>query len=227
MGNCAACYQTNADYSNSDPSVPQCNDSDENQCDPFDLHPNPLHMHRTQHNQMMGADLGIFEKDENQCDAMERLMRCDAMDRLISEYNYTTCDAMERLIGSSQHYSMLKMKKSEDYDDIFTRFMNDMYNSKGNGLIDDYIHFQQHHEHELERINRELRESNRFSDCTILECEYTRRHMDEPSTSCTDTSDSKLQFYEDTFDALHFHLFHCFEAGLRVRMRDDNDEMEE
>eukprot|EP01083_Nonionella_stella_P001076 3108_1 len=164
MGNCAACYQTNADYSNSDPSVPQCNDSDENQCDPFDLHPNPLHMHRTQHNQMMGADLGIFEKDENQCDAMERLMRCDAMDRLISEYNYTTCDAMERLmrcdamdrliseynyttcdamerlIGSSQHYSMLKMKKSEDYDDIFTRFMNDMYNSKGNGLIDDYIH---------------------------------------------------------------------------------------
>eukprot|EP01083_Nonionella_stella_P151581 484504_1 len=134
---------------------------------------------------------------------------------------------MKRLVSSYQHYSMLKTKKSDDYDEIFTRFMNEVYNEEGKGLIDDYIHFKQHHEHELERINRELRESNAFSDCSILECEYTKRHMDEPSASCTETSDAKLLFYEETFDALHFHLFHCFEAGLRVRMRDDNDEMDE
>eukprot|EP01083_Nonionella_stella_P228919 810862_1 len=142
---------------------------------------------------MMSDDLGIFDK-ENECDTS----------------NYTKCDAMERLITSSQHYSMLKMKKSVDSDEILMRFINDVYNGKGKGLIDDYIHFKQHHEHELERINRELRESNAFSDCTILECEYTSRHMDEPSTSCTDTRDSNLLFYEETFDALHFHLFLCF-----------------
>eukprot|EP01083_Nonionella_stella_P007768 22366_1 len=140
---------------------------------------------------MMSGDLSIFDKDENGCVPSD----------------YTKCDAMWRLITSSKY--MLRTKKSEDYDEILIRFVNEVYNEKGKGLIDDYIHFKQHHEHELERINRELRESNAFSDCTILECEYTSRHMDEPSTSCTDTRDSNLLFYEETFDALHFHLFHC------------------
>eukprot|EP01083_Nonionella_stella_P174639 605944_1 len=107
----------------------------------------------------MSDDLSIFHKDENECDTSD----------------YIKCDAMRRLTTSSQHYSMLKMKRSDDYDEIFTRFMNEVYNGKDKGLIDDYIHFQQHHEHELERINRDLRESNAFSDCSILECEYTKR----------------------------------------------------
>eukprot|EP01083_Nonionella_stella_P087854 244590_1 len=150
------------------------------------------------------------DSDEDQCDPSD----------------YTKCDSMKRLTSSSHIYSMLQTKKSENYDEIFTRFMNDMYNGKGKGLIDDYIHFRQHHEHQLERITRELSDT-KFGDCSILDCEYTRRHMADPRTSCTETSDAKLQFYCDTFDAVHFHLFHCFEAGLRVIMRDDNDEMEE
>eukprot|EP01083_Nonionella_stella_P212492 767328_1 len=50
--------------------------------------------------------------------------------------------------------------------------------------------------------------------------------MEEPTTD-TNASDPKLGFYDDTFDTLHFHFLHCFEAGLRVIMRDDNEEMEE
>eukprot|EP01083_Nonionella_stella_P273540 927910_1 len=107
--------------------------------------------------------------------------RNDSVENQCDPSDYTKCDATKRLVSSYQHYSMLKTKKSDDYDEIFTRFMNEVYNGKGKGLIDDYIHFKQHHEHELERINRELRESNAFSDCSILECEYTKRHMDEPS----------------------------------------------
>eukprot|EP01083_Nonionella_stella_P007767 22363_1 len=100
-----------------------------------DLYPKELHMHKTQHNQMMSADLGIFDKDENECVPSD----------------YTKCDAMRRLLTSSKYNSMLKTKKSEDYDEILIRFMNEVYNEKGKGLIDDYIHFQEHHEHELER----------------------------------------------------------------------------
>eukprot|EP01083_Nonionella_stella_P277165 942227_1 len=159
----------------------------------------------------MSDDLTIFHKDGNECDTSD----------------YTKCDAMRRLTSSSKYHSMLLTKKSDDNDEIFTRFMNEVYNQEDKGLIDDYIHFKQHHEHELERIHCELRESNAFSYCSILDCEHTRRHMADPSTSCTDTSDAKSLFYSDTFDAVHFHLFHCFEAGLRVIMRDDNDEMEE
>eukprot|EP01083_Nonionella_stella_P094718 265832_1 len=153
-------------------------------------------------------DLSIFHKDGNECVPSD----------------YTKCDAMARLIGSSQYNTMLKMNKNADSDEILRRFMNDVYNGKGKGLIDDYIHFKDTHEHELVRITRDLMESKTVSDCSIRDCVFTRRHMNEPS-ACT--GDTNLSFYEDTFDALHFHLFHCFEAGLRVRKRDDNDEMEE
>eukprot|EP01083_Nonionella_stella_P066519 175208_1 len=113
----------------------------------------------------MSDDLSIFNKDDNECDTSD----------------YTKCDAFQRLITSSKYNSMLKKKKSDDYDEIFIRFMNEVYNEKGKGLIDDYIHFQQRHEHELERINRDLIESNGFSDCSIGECEYTKRHMHQQS----------------------------------------------
>eukprot|EP01083_Nonionella_stella_P066520 175209_1 len=113
----------------------------------------------------MSGDLSIFDKDGNECVSSD----------------YTKCAAMRRLLSSSKYNSMLKMKKSEHYDEIFIRFMNEVYNQKGKGLIDDYIHFQQRHEHELERINRDLIESNGFSDCSIGECEYTKRHMHQQS----------------------------------------------
>eukprot|EP01083_Nonionella_stella_P263275 894508_1 len=151
----------------------------------------------------------LFDKERNECVTSD----------------YTQCDAMQRLINSSKHYSTLKMNNQVDSDQLLIRSMDDiiaMYNEKR--LIDDYIHFKEHHEHELERINRDLVESNKFSHCCIVECEFTRRHMHEQSTC---TGDTKVFFYGEILDALHFHLFHCFEAGLRVRIRDPNDEMEE
>eukprot|EP01083_Nonionella_stella_P002765 7931_1 len=169
--------------------------------------------------EMMNHDLSIFDKDDNQCVASD----------------YTKCYAMKRLISSSKYHSMLNKTQftrfmktvfNMDCAEVFTRFMNEVYNGKGKGLIDDYIHFQEHHEHEIERINRDLIESNRFSHCSIVECEFTRRHMHVNAQSAS-ASDTKLCFYGETFDALHFHLFHCFEAGLRMRISDDDDEMEE
>eukprot|EP01083_Nonionella_stella_P011093 31554_1 len=157
---------------------------------------------------MMSGNLSIFHKDENGCNPSD----------------YTKCDAMERLIGSSQYCSMLKKKNSADSDELLIRFMEDVYNGKGKGLIDDYIHFKEHHEHELERINQDLLESNRFGHCNIMECAFTIRHMHEQSTCA---NDEKLAFYGDIFDGLHFHLLHCFEAGLRVKRSDDTDGMED
>eukprot|EP01083_Nonionella_stella_P084435 233725_1 len=150
----------------------------------------------------------IFDKDKNECDPSD----------------YTKCDAMERLISSSQYCSMLKKKNTADSDETLISFMENVYNGKGQRIIDDYIHFKEHHEHELERINQDLMESNRFGDCDITDCDFTTRHMDEESAS---TGDAKLSFYGDIFDGLHFHLFHCFEAGLRVERSDDNEEMGE
>eukprot|EP01083_Nonionella_stella_P160525 524930_1 len=141
-------------------------------------------------------------------------------------FDYTKCDAMARLISSSKHYSILTTAKNTDFDETLIRFMNDTYNGTDHGLIDDYIHFKEHHEDELERIHDDLIRSNALSDCScsILQCAFTARHMQGQSTC---TSNSKLAFYVEIFDALHFHLLHCFEAGLRMRRSDDNDEIEE
>eukprot|EP01083_Nonionella_stella_P006416 18620_1 len=154
--------------------------------------------------------LSIFHKDVN-------TFKCDLSD-------YTKCDAMERLVSSLEHYSMLKTNKTSDSDDILVQFMNDLYNGKDQGLINDYIHFKEHHEHELERIHHDLINSKRFNVCSIRKCEFTTRHMRGQST---DTSDTKLSFHTETFDALHFHFFHCFEAGLRLERSDDNGEVDE
>eukprot|EP01083_Nonionella_stella_P224151 798150_1 len=154
------------------------------------------------------GDLSIFHKAQNECDPSD----------------YTKCDAMERIFASSQYCSMLKKKKNADSDEIFIRFMEEVYNGKHQGIIDDYIHLKQHHEHELERINEDLIKSNRLGDCDIMKCAFTTRHMHAESVS---VSDEKLAFYGEIFDGLHFHLLHCFEAGLRVKRSDDEDEIEE
>eukprot|EP01083_Nonionella_stella_P152488 488892_1 len=86
--------------------------------------------------------------DSNESDVSDHI-NCDALD-------YTKCDVMVRLLDLSQHYSTLKSNISEDSDEILIRFMEEVYNGKGTGIIDDYIHFKEHHEHELERINQDM-----------------------------------------------------------------------
>eukprot|EP01083_Nonionella_stella_P200557 734329_1 len=65
----------------------------------------------------------LFNEAGNECDPSD----------------YTKCDAMRRLVSSSKYdAAMLQTKKSEDCDEILTRFMNEVYNQKGALLIDDY-----------------------------------------------------------------------------------------
>eukprot|EP01083_Nonionella_stella_P059342 155223_1 len=133
---------------------------------------------------------------------------------------------MDRLLSALKQYSMLKMKplQSADYNEELTRFMNDVYTE----MMNDYIHFQEHHEHQLEQINEELIKSNAFNECDITKCEYTQRHHQTAKAKRmmmnTDQMDPKVHLYEETLDALHFHLFHCFDVGLRMRKMNDNED---
>eukprot|EP01083_Nonionella_stella_P152489 488893_1 len=89
--------------------------------------------------------------DSNKSDVPDHInsFNCDASD-------YNKCDVMGRLLNVSHQYSTLKSNISEDFDEILIKFMEDVYNDKGKGIIDDYIHFKEHHEHELERINQDM-----------------------------------------------------------------------
>eukprot|EP01083_Nonionella_stella_P166490 556768_1 len=149
---------------------------------------------------MDAIDLSAFSYEKNECYPSD----------------YTKCNTMKRLFASSMYRSKLDVGNGKSDDDIFMAFMRDVYHG---GLIDDYIHFKEHHEHELQRINKDLMES-KVGDCDIMKCEFTTRHMRDQNTR---PSDAKLALYLDIFDGLHFHFFHCFETGLRVRRSHDKD----
>eukprot|EP01083_Nonionella_stella_P088851 247869_1 len=155
------------------------------------------------------TDFGVFKRDKNECKRTTK---------------YTTCDTMNQLLVALKHYSMLKMNANTSVyqkKEALTRFVNDVYK----GLIDDYIHFKEHHGHELEQITDGLIQSSKLMLCDLNKCEFTTRHY-QATRNHTITTDSNLTFYEETFDGLHFHLFHCFDAGLRSRVSNGGDERE-
>eukprot|EP01083_Nonionella_stella_P278158 945812_1 len=132
--------------------------------------------------------------------------------------DYTKCMSMKRLLTEFKRYSMLQ---TEPNDDTLTRFMTEYTR-----LIDDYIHFKETHEHQLQQIHEELTKSEQFSDCDINKCQFTARHQ-RKHTIKPIVMDEKLNVYTETFDGLHFHLLHSFDVGLRTKQSQDAEEMSE
>eukprot|EP01084_Bolivina_argentea_P102636 183853_1 len=77
--------------------------------------------------------------------------------------NYTQCNAMHRLFAALKYYSMLNISNENDIE-LLNIFFKEIYCQ----FIDDYIHFNNYHSHELEKINTELTADNSmFKSCQI------------------------------------------------------------
>ncbi len=103
------------------------------------------HRQKTVHKSQSPFDPGkkkqyIFSKEKNECNPS----------------NYKECEVMNRLIAALGRYSVLMMNGNEHSRDVFMRFMDSEYKT----LIDDYIHFKQHHQSQLEQINDELNDGS-------------------------------------------------------------------
>eukprot|EP01084_Bolivina_argentea_P262211 443365_1 len=138
-----------------------------------------------------------------------------------NDKDYTQCKSMKRLLEGLKFYSGLKITENANDKKIWNKFINEEYDN----LIDDYIHFNNQHSHELERINNDItNKDSGFNECKISDCVFTsRHHNNQPSKTDENTLTPTENFYKMTMDSLHFYLFHCFDVGIRTKKEDNED----
>eukprot|EP01084_Bolivina_argentea_P220682 373958_1 len=151
------------------------------------------------------VDLVIYKStQDNQCNDNE---------------NYKACICITRLLVALKYYSRLNIIENHNDRELFRQFMNEIYYE----LINDYIHFNNHHTHEVEHINDDLVNDNNntmsFNKCEISSCQFTTRH--HHTKTIENDLDDILNFYKRTMDSLHFYLFHCFDVGIRTKTQDE------
>eukprot|EP01084_Bolivina_argentea_P065070 118620_1 len=95
-------------------------------------------------------DLDVF-KEENKISGL----KCDEKD------NYIQCQAMQRLFAALAYYSKLNIVEKENDRELFDRFYNEIYD---NQFINDYIHFNNNHTHQIENIEAQLSSNNKTCD---------------------------------------------------------------
>eukprot|EP01084_Bolivina_argentea_P098001 176160_1 len=101
------------------------------------------------------ANLDVF-KEEDKINGLN----CDDKD------DYINCQAMQRLFASLLYYSKLDIISNKNHGELFDIFYNEIY---GNQFIDDYVHFNNNHSHQIEDIEQELGNNNN-STCDISKC---------------------------------------------------------
>ena len=153
---------------------------------------------------MTEFDLSIFKHQNDECT------------------NCIKCTPINRLLSALKYYSMLDIVNNTKHQDIFNDFINNIY---GQQLINDYIHLINEHAQDLEEIHSSIINNKMFSKCNIKTCHFTSRHESEKDNDGNKKNalDPVLDFYKQTMDGLHFYLFHCFDAGLRTKKADNND----
>eukprot|EP01084_Bolivina_argentea_P232465 391805_1 len=127
--------------------------------------------------------------------------------------NYKNCTSITRLLVALKCYSTLDIIGNDNDANVFREFIHDIYHE----LVNDYIHFNNEHSHELEHINNELLRNN--NECAISVCTFARRHHNAETN--TNNLDDILNFYSQTMASLHFYLFHCYDAGIRTKQQNE------
>ena len=134
--------------------------------------------------------------------------------------NFKTCISVNRLLHALKYYSALKILVNTENQDIFVHFIKEVY---GIQLLDDYNHFSELHDHELENILKYAKSSGNVKNCDLEYCDYSNRRYGvniHESISNLNTSDHDLCFYIDIMDSFHFHLMHLYDAALRISKED-------
>jgi len=129
------------------------------------------------------------------------------------------CDMLNRLIHGLKFYSNLDIDTNEVDKDEFNNFFDDTYKN----MLDDYLHCINVHSDDLEEIHDSLRSKYHFSDCNVRNCSFSKRHFDGKK-HYNKNDDPWINFYIETYDSLHFWLFHLYSVGLRSKKKDKRDD---
>eukprot|EP01083_Nonionella_stella_P154321 497117_1 len=224
-GDCSDEVGTNNDTDNPNENV---NESHKLQLPPIDeenILSGPLSIDDARKLRMrqLFARVYLRHKESNMDNAFDVFKTKEQPECNVNASDSSKCISMKRLAVALKHYSTLNIMENSDDQEVFRRFMLETYHE----VIDDYIHFQKYHGNELEQICDDLINIHKFVECDIERCVFTSRHyqndrMDQTEMQHMHVLDSHLNFYKDLMDTLHFHLFHCFDTGLRCK-KDSGD----
>ena len=149
-------------------------------------------------------DMTIFNiEEESQC--------CDG---------FQTCGSIKRLLSSLKYYTLLQPHHHKENQDIFTKFMNDIYKER---VLDDFYHLTKSHEGEIQQIMDSAINVAKFKKCSINKCEFANRHYRVNITQESDNVnafDSHWTLHSEIMDSLHHYIFHLFETGYRFNEKD-------
>ena len=152
------------------------------------------------YNSTASVDLTIFKNQQHhQC---------------INSEIHLQCPSLLRLSFALKYYALLNPNNNPQYQDTFTHFATSIYQK----LLDDYIHFINHHQHQIEDIQNEFLQNKGFTRCNITNCHYAFRHHHVHQTQTTlndDDNNDKFTFFAGTMDSIHYYIFHIFDVGLR------------
>eukprot|EP01084_Bolivina_argentea_P222840 377148_1 len=142
------------------------------------------------------------------------------------EHCITKCDYLNRISVALIYYSSTYASNDSDTtkSDKLMEFCKKTYPS----LLDDYIHLVSKHSNQLEEIIDAFQKHHNHAKCKVEQCKLTIRHYRN-----RDTNDDSINFYHDTFDSLHYYIFHLYDIGLRISqtelqqdIKNDNDNIE-
>ena len=140
--------------------------------------------------------------------------------------SFKTCPAIIRLLSALNYYSSLSVNTNSDDQQIFLHFMDQVYSTQ---ILDDYHHLTKHHQQndQLLGIAKYAIDQGPSKACNIDECSFSTRHYRNREKETVHYKspidvDSKLNFYIETMDSLHFYIFHLYDVSLRFT--DDKNE---
>eukprot|EP01084_Bolivina_argentea_P265642 450371_1 len=90
--------------------------------------------------------------------------------------DFSKCECMQRLFAGLKYYSMLNIMENQNDKEVWNKFVDEIYHN----LVDDYVHFNNNHSHELENINNEIINNKTIlKPCQISKCTFTSRHHNQ------------------------------------------------
>lgn len=138
--------------------------------------------------------------------------------------NLKKCSSVSRVIYALKYYMAITKKIDKVGVSTFTDFIKSLYQN----YINDITHLTEAHSSDLEDIHKSLFNEHGFKSCDLRKCKISGRHSDVKGTGKLDDSipidDALSQFIVDSFDSVHFYLFHLFDVGLRTQRVDIDSE---
>lgn len=135
------------------------------------------------------------------------------------------CMATMRIINALKHCLVLNLEDDGDKEKLI-EFVHNIYTS----MLNDYIHIVNEHDntyHMNEIFNLLIQN---VKGCNIMDCEPSIRHSrnreDDHETESFYDEDTEFLFYRELLDLIHSHLYHLQDIGLRVNVKDLQNEMD-